>query len=56
MRLGARVGHDDSDQDAERDETSLTTDYGTNAEMALFYQGQVITGSTAAGPALKANR
>src|SRR5271157_3594340 len=37
----------------ERDETSLTTDYGTNAEMALFYQGQVITGSTAAGPALE---
>ncbi|AFM24732.1 methylamine methyltransferase corrinoid protein reductive activase [Desulfomonile tiedjei] len=37
----------------ERDETSLTTDYGTNAEMALFHQGQVITGSTAAGPALE---
>lgn len=37
----------------ERDETSLTTDYGTNAEMALYHQGQVITGSTAAGPALE---
>jgi len=37
----------------ERDETSLTTDYGTNAEMALYYHGRVITGSTAAGPALE---
>jgi methylamine methyltransferase corrinoid activation protein len=37
----------------ERDDTSLTTDYGTNAEMALYHQGQVITGSTAAGPALE---
>jgi len=37
----------------EKDEISLTTDYGTNAEMALFHQGEVITGSTAAGPALE---
>jgi methylamine methyltransferase corrinoid protein reductive activase len=37
----------------DRKETSLTTDYGTNAEMALYHQGQVITGSTAAGPALE---
>jgi methylamine methyltransferase corrinoid protein reductive activase len=37
----------------ERDETSLTTDYGTNAEMALFHEGVVLTGSTAAGPALE---
>jgi methylamine methyltransferase corrinoid activation protein len=37
----------------ERDEISLTTDYGTNAEMALFHKGEVITGSTAAGPALE---
>jgi methylamine methyltransferase corrinoid protein reductive activase len=37
----------------EKDETSLTTDYGTNAEMALFTGGEVITGSTAAGPALE---
>lgn len=37
----------------ERDDTSLTTDYGTNAEMALYHQGRVITGSTAAGPALE---
>jgi len=37
----------------EKDEISLTTDYGTNAEMALHHQGRVITGSTAAGPALE---
>ena len=37
----------------EKDETSLVTDYGTNAEMALFHDGRVITGSTAAGPALE---
>ena len=37
----------------EKDETSLTTDYGTNAEMALYHNGEVITGSTAAGPALE---
>lgn len=37
----------------EKEETSLTTDYGTNAEMALFHEGCVFTGSTAAGPALE---
>lgn len=37
----------------EKDEISITTDYGTNAEMALFYKGTVYTGSTAAGPALE---
>ncbi|NQT09575.1 MAG: methylamine methyltransferase corrinoid protein reductive activase [Desulfobacteraceae bacterium] len=37
----------------EKDETSLTTDYGTNAEMALFHEGCVFSGSTAAGPALE---
>jgi methylamine methyltransferase corrinoid protein reductive activase len=37
----------------EKDETALATDYGTNAEMALLHQGQIITGSTAAGPALE---
>ncbi len=37
----------------EKDETSLTTDYGTNAEMALFHEGLVYSGSTAAGPALE---
>lgn len=36
-----------------KDETSLTTDYGTNAEMALFHNGRTITASTAAGPALE---
>ncbi len=37
----------------EKEETAITTDYGTNAEMALFHQGRVYTGSTAAGPALE---
>lgn len=37
----------------EKDEISIVTDYGTNAEMALFYKGTVYTGSTAAGPALE---
>lgn len=36
-----------------KDETCLATDYGTNAEMALFHGGRVITASTAAGPALE---
>ncbi len=37
----------------EKNEISITTDYGTNAEMALFLKGTVFTGSTAAGPALE---
>ena len=37
----------------DNDETAMVTDYGTNAEMALFHDGRVITGSTAAGPALE---
>ncbi|MBI5445447.1 MAG: methylamine methyltransferase corrinoid protein reductive activase [Deltaproteobacteria bacterium] len=37
----------------EREEISLATDYGTNAEMALVVRGTVFTGSTAAGPALE---
>jgi methylamine methyltransferase corrinoid protein reductive activase len=37
----------------EKDGPSLATDYGTNAEMALFHDGRVITASTAAGPALE---
>lgn len=37
----------------EKDETSLATDFGTNAEVALFHEGRVVTGSTAAGPALE---
>jgi methylamine methyltransferase corrinoid protein reductive activase len=37
----------------EREETTLVTDFGTNAEVALFHDGTVFTGSTAAGPALE---
>lgn len=37
----------------ERDEISLATDYGTNAEMALKVGDKIITGSCAAGPALE---
>ncbi|MBL7225976.1 MAG: methylamine methyltransferase corrinoid protein reductive activase [Desulfobacteraceae bacterium] len=37
----------------EKDEIAIVTDYGTNAEMALIYEGTVYTGSTAAGPALE---
>lgn len=37
----------------EKDEISIVTDYGTNAEMALVLKGVVYTGSTAAGPALE---
>lgn len=37
----------------EKDETSLATDYGTNAEMALFHNGKIRTASTSAGPALE---
>lgn len=37
----------------ERDETAIITDYGTNAEMAVYKDGKVITGSTAAGPAIE---
>jgi methylamine methyltransferase corrinoid protein reductive activase len=37
----------------ERDEIALATDYGTNAEMALKVGDRIITGSSAAGPALE---
>jgi methylamine methyltransferase corrinoid protein reductive activase len=37
----------------EKEGPALATDYGTNAEMALFYEGQIFTASTAAGPALE---
>ncbi len=37
----------------ERDETALSTDFGTNAEMALVHRGAATTGSTAAGAALE---
>ena len=36
-----------------KEEIAITTDYGTNAEMALLVDGVVYTGSTAAGPALE---
>ncbi len=37
----------------EKDEIAITTDYGTNAEMALIVKGTVYTGSPAAGPAIE---
>ena len=37
----------------ERDEIAISTDYGTNAEMALKANGVIYTGSAAAGPALE---
>lgn len=37
----------------EQNETALVTDYGTNAEMAIFHMGSIVIGSTAAGPALE---
>lgn len=37
----------------DRKETSIAIDYGTNAEMALFHEGHIYTGSTAAGPSLE---
>lgn len=37
----------------EQDEPCMVIDYGTNAEMALIVDGEVYTGSAAAGPALE---
>ncbi len=37
----------------EKDETCMVTDYGTNAEMGLFYDGELYSGSAAAGPAME---
>jgi methylamine methyltransferase corrinoid protein reductive activase len=37
----------------ERDEISLATDYGTNAEMALKVGDRIVTGSAACGPAFE---
>ena len=37
----------------DQDEPCVVIDYGTNAEMALIVDGQVYTGSAAAGPALE---
>jgi methylamine methyltransferase corrinoid protein reductive activase len=34
-------------------ETAIAIDYGTNAEMALYHDGRLFTGSAAAGPALE---
>lgn len=37
----------------EKGETCMVTDYGTNAEMGLFHDGELYSGSAAAGPALE---
>lgn len=37
----------------DRDELAIVTDYGTNAEMAIKVGGEILTGSSAAGPALE---
>jgi len=37
----------------EKEEVAIVTDYGTNNEMSLIVEGEVYTGSTAAGPALE---
>lgn len=37
----------------DQEEPCIVVDYGTNAEMALVYDGNIYTGSAAAGPALE---
>ena len=37
----------------EKDQTCMVTDYGTNAEMGLYYDGELYSGSAAAGPAME---
>lgn len=37
----------------EKNETCMVTDYGTNAEMGLFHEGELYSGSAAAGPAME---
>ena len=37
----------------EKNETCIVTDYGTNAEMGLFHDGELYSGSAAAGPAME---
>ena len=37
----------------ERKEVCMVTDYGTNAEMGLYYDGELYSGSAAAGPAME---
>ena len=34
-------------------QTCMVTDYGTNAEMGLFHEGELYSGSAAAGPAME---
>ncbi|MEM3710349.1 MAG: methylamine methyltransferase corrinoid protein reductive activase, partial [Nitrososphaerales archaeon] len=40
----------------EKGENAFITDFGTNAEMALCYNGEIYTGSAAAGPAIEGQR
>lgn len=37
----------------EKDQTCMVTDYGTNAEMGLYHDGELYSGSAAAGPAME---
>ena len=37
----------------EKDQTCMVTDYGTNAEMGLYHEGELYSGSAAAGPAME---
>jgi len=37
----------------DKKETCMVTDYGTNAEMGLFHDGELYSGSAAAGPAME---
>ena len=37
----------------DRKEVCMVTDYGTNAEMGLYYDGELYSGSAAAGPAME---
>ena len=37
----------------DKKETCIVTDYGTNAEMGLFHDGELYSGSAAAGPAME---
>ena len=37
----------------EKKETCMVTDYGTNAEMGLYHEGELYSGSSAAGPAME---
>lgn len=37
----------------DKKETCMVTDYGTNAEMGLYHEGELYSGSAAAGPAME---